>query len=64
MVKAREESLKKTSFPRDEEIEEQETVVIPDDLPGETFSTGNVNMGGQGEDENREELQDAVIDVE
>ena len=37
MVKEREESLKKAKFPKEEEIEEQETIVIPDETPEPTF---------------------------
>ena len=33
MVREREEKLKETSFPKDEEIEKQETVVIPEHFP-------------------------------
>ena len=64
MVREREESLREARFPKDEEIEEMEPIVIPDESPEETFSTGDVNLGGQMEDETAEDQQEAVNDVD
>ena len=64
MVKEREESLKRAKFPKEEEIAEQEAIVIPDDPPEATFATGDVSMGGQLDDDTREEVQEAVVDAD
>ena len=64
MVKEREESLKRAKFPKEEEIAEQEAIVTPDDPPEATFATGDVSMGGQMDDDTREEAQEAVIDAD
>ena len=64
MVKEREESLKRAKFPKEEEIAEQEAIVIPDDPPEATFATGDVSMGGQMDDDTREEVQEAVVDAD
>ena len=64
MVREREESLREARFPKDDEVEEMEPIVIPDESPEETFSTGDVNMWEQREDEATEDQQEAVNDVD
>ncbi len=64
MVREREETLKETSFPKEDEIENQEAIIIPDEPPEETFPAGNVNMEEQTDDTIGAEPGDAVIDVD